>query len=95
MINFYFYYGGDDIFLFVEAMRQFQFKIDVDNFALVHVCLGPDIHNEKTKPAQAAIKDLRSFGFTPDMIVYRWQEELEVASIEKIGIFCCDVDTQP
>lgn len=58
-------------------------------------CLGPDIHYEETKPTPAAIKDLRSFGFTPDMIVYRWEEELEVASIEKIGIFCYDVDTQP
>lgn len=74
---------------FVEALRQFQFRVGVDNFALIHVSLVPVIHGEqKTKPTQAAIKDLRSLGLTPDMIACRCQEELEVATIEKIGMFC-------
>lgn len=38
---------------FVEAMRQFQFRIGRENFALIHVSLVPDIHGEqKTKPTQ-------------------------------------------
>ncbi|CCE79976.1 Piso0_003069 [Millerozyma farinosa CBS 7064] len=74
---------------FVEALRQFQFRVGVENFALIHVSLVPVIHGEqKTKPTQAAIKDLRSLGLTPDMIACRCQEELDVATIEKIGMFC-------
>ncbi|EEQ37784.1 putative CTP synthase [Clavispora lusitaniae] len=74
---------------FVEALRQFQFRVGVDNFALIHVSLVLVIHGEqKTKPTQAAIKDLRSLGLTPDMIACRCSEELEVATVQKIGMFC-------
>ncbi|WPK27710.1 hypothetical protein PUMCH_005107 [Australozyma saopauloensis] len=72
---------------FVEALRQFQFR--VENFALIHVSLVLVIHGEqKTKPTQAAIKDLRSLGLTPDMIACRCSEELETATVQKIGMFC-------
>lgn len=72
---------------FVEALRQFQFR--VDNFALIHVSLVLVIHGEqKTKPTQAAIKDLRSLGLTPDMIACRCSEELEPSTVQKIGMFC-------
>lgn len=72
---------------FVEALRQFQFR--VENFALIHVSLVLVIHGEqKTKPTQAAIKDLRSLGLTPDMIACRCSEELEMSTVQKIGMFC-------
>ncbi|ODQ64046.1 CTP synthase [Nadsonia fulvescens var. elongata DSM 6958] len=74
---------------FVEALRQFQFRVGVENFALIHVSLVPVIHGEqKTKPTQAAIKDLRSLGLTPDVIACRCFEELDPAAIEKIAMFC-------
>lgn len=74
---------------FVEALRQFQFRVGPDNFALIHVSLVLVIHGEqKTKPTQAAIKDLRSLGLTPDMIACRCSEELDVATQQKIGMFC-------
>lgn len=74
---------------FVEALRQFQFRVGADNFALIHVSMVLVIHGEqKTKPTQAAIKDLRSLGLTPDMIACRCSEELEVATQQKIGMFC-------
>lgn len=74
---------------FVEALRQFQFRVGSDNFALIHVSLVLVIHGEqKTKPTQAAIKDLRSLGLTPDMIACRCSEELEIATVQKIGMFC-------
>lgn len=74
---------------FVEALRQFQFRVGSANFALIHVSLVLVIHGEqKTKPTQAAIKDLRSLGLTPDLIACRCQEELERATVEKIGMFC-------
>lgn len=74
---------------FVEALRQFQFRVGPDNFALIHVSLVPFIHGEqKTKPTQAAIKDLRSLGLTPDIIACRCQAELETTTISKIAMFC-------
>ncbi|KAG0686205.1 CTP synthase ura7 [Kluyveromyces marxianus] len=74
---------------FVEALRQFQFRVGRENFALIHVSLVPVIHGEqKTKPTQAAIKDLRSLGLTPDMIACRCTEKLDTPTIEKIAMFC-------
>lgn len=74
---------------FVEALRQFQFRVGRENFALIHVSLVPVIHGEqKTKPTQAAVKDLRSLGLIPDMIACRCSEVLERATIEKIAMFC-------
>lgn len=74
---------------FVEALRQFQFRVGHENFALIHVSLVPVIHGEqKTKPTQAAIKDLRSLGLTPDMIGCRCSNSLDLPTIEKIAMFC-------
>ena len=74
---------------FVEALRQFQFKVGKENFALIHVSLVPVIHGEqKTKPTQAAIKDLRSLGLTPDMIAVRCSEKLDQSTVNKIAMFC-------
>ncbi|XBW35495.1 hypothetical protein QEN19_001068 [Hanseniaspora menglaensis] len=74
---------------FIEALRQFQFRVGKENFALIHVSLVPVIHGEqKTKPTQAAIKDLRSLGLTPDLIAVRCQEKLEPSTMEKIAMFC-------
>ncbi|CCD26955.1 CTP synthase URA7 NDAI_0J00630 [Naumovozyma dairenensis CBS 421] len=74
---------------FVEALRQFQFRVGKENFALIHVSLVPVIHGEqKTKPTQAAIKDLRSLGLIPDMIACRCSEQLEKSVIDKIAMFC-------
>lgn len=74
---------------FVEALRQFQFRVGHENFALVHVSLVPVIHGElKTKPTQAAVRELRSLGLTPDIIACRCSEPLSQATVEKIGMFC-------
>ncbi|CDO94338.1 unnamed protein product [Kluyveromyces dobzhanskii CBS 2104] len=74
---------------FVEALRQFQFRVGKENFALIHVSLVPVIHDEqKTKPTQAAIKDLRSLGLLPDMIACRCTEKLDQPTIDKIAMFC-------
>nr|CAA48277.1 CTP synthase [Saccharomyces cerevisiae] len=74
---------------FVEALRQFQFEVGRENFALIHVSLVPVIHGEqKTKPTQAAIKDLRLLGLIPDMIACRCSEELNRSTIDKIAMFC-------
>lgn len=54
---------------FIEAMRQFQFRVGHDNFALIHVSLVPDMHGEqKTKPTQTTVHALRGLGLLPDLV---------------------------
>ncbi len=74
---------------FVEALRQFQFRVGRENFALIHVSLVPVVSGEqKTKPTQAAIKELRSLGLYPDMIACRCKQKLVKKTIDKIAMFC-------
>ncbi|KAM5533563.1 hypothetical protein V8D89_012779 [Ganoderma adspersum] len=76
---------------FVEAMRQFQFRVGYENFALIHVSLVPDMHGEqKTKPTQTTIHALRGLGLLPDLIACRVvvQKPLEPATKNKISMFC-------
>jgi CTP synthase len=74
---------------FVEAMRQFQFRVGHDNFALIHVSLIPVIHGEqKSKPTQAAIRELRGLGLVPDLIACRCAQPLDEGLIEKLTMFC-------
>ncbi|KAJ7245386.1 CTP synthase N-terminus-domain-containing protein [Mycena haematopus] len=76
---------------FVEAMRQFQFRVGHDNFALIHVSLVPDMHGEqKTKPTQTTIHSLRGLGLLPDLIACRLlgPKPLQPATKEKISMFC-------
>ncbi|KAF7968524.1 hypothetical protein HWV62_30177 [Athelia sp. TMB] len=76
---------------FVEAMRQFQFRVGHDNFALIHVSLVPDMHGEqKTKPTQATIHALRGLGLLADLIACRLVSStpLMASTKEKISMFC-------
>ena len=74
---------------FVEALRQFQFRVGKENFALIHVSLIPVIGGEqKTKPTQAAIRDLRGLGLVPDLIAARCAAPLERHVINKLSLFC-------
>lgn len=74
---------------FVEALRQFQFRVGHENFALIHVSLVPVVGGEqKTKPTQAAIRDLRGLGLVPDMIAARCIEPLDRGVINKLSMFC-------
>ncbi|CAG8501427.1 10733_t:CDS:10 [Acaulospora colombiana] len=57
---------------FVEAMRQFQFRVGHENFALAHVSLVPvtgPVGEQKTKPTQTTIKELRALGLSPDLVI--------------------------
>ncbi|KAF9543895.1 CTP synthase ura7 [Mortierella hygrophila] len=77
---------------FVEAMRQFQFRVGHENFALIHVSLVPTIGSvgeQKTKPTQASIRDLRGLGLTPDLIACRCEKNgLDEGIQAKISMFC-------
>ncbi|KAK2463816.1 hypothetical protein APHAL10511_004121 [Amanita phalloides] len=76
---------------FVEAMRQFQFRVGHANFALIHVSLVPDMHGEqKTKPTQTTVHSLRGLGLLPDLIACRLlvPQPLNPATKDKISMFC-------
>ncbi|KAF9900364.1 CTP synthase ura7 [Lobosporangium transversale] len=77
---------------FVEAMRQFQFRVGHENFALIHVSLVPTIGTvgeQKTKPTQASIRDLRGLGLSPDLIACRCEKTgLDEGIRSKISMFC-------
>ncbi|KAG6856324.1 CTP synthase ura7 [Tephrocybe sp. NHM501043] len=76
---------------FVEAMRQFQFRVGHENFALIHVSLVPDLHGEqKTKPTQTTVHSLRGLGLLPDLIACRLliAQPLQAATKSKISMFC-------
>ncbi|KAF2634619.1 CTP synthase-like protein [Massarina eburnea CBS 473.64] len=74
---------------FVEALTQLKLRAGKDDFLQVHVSYVPVINGEqKTKPTQQAIKEVRRAGFFPDLIACRCEIDLEPAAINKIARFC-------
>ena len=76
---------------FVEAMRQFRKEKGRGNTLVIHVSLVPYIaaaHEIKTKPTQHSVKELRSMGIQPDLIVCRSDHEVEASVRAKIASFC-------
>lgn len=79
---------------FVEAIRQYKKDAGVENVCYIHVSLVPYIaaaHEVKTKPTQHSVKELRSFGIQPDIIVLRSDHHIEDDVRAKIASFT-DVD---
>ncbi|VDO92255.1 unnamed protein product [Soboliphyme baturini] len=75
---------------FVEAFRQFQFRAKRENFMSVHVSLVPELNNgeQKTKPTQHSVRELRGLGISPDLIICRSQTLLSPSVKNKISNFC-------
>ncbi|UPM42787.1 glutamine hydrolyzing CTP synthase [Halocatena salina] len=80
---------------FLEAIRQFVHEQPPEDFLLTHVTLVPYSKNgeQKTKPTQHSVKELRSIGLQPDVLVGRCDDRLYPETKEKIALFC-DVPTQ-
>ena len=81
---------------FVEALRQFQFRVGPSNFCSVHVSLVPVlgvVGEQKTKPTQHSVSVLRSLGLNPHLLACRSQEPLLDSVREKLvsifGCCCC------
>ena len=75
---------------FLEAIRQFQFAHKQDCIHL-HLTLVPYLESSgefKTKPTQHSVKELRSLGISPDVIVCRCNKPFSVDIKEKIALFC-------
>ncbi len=76
---------------FVEALRQFQFRVGQENVCFVHVSLIPvmgPVGEQKTKPTQHTVKDLRGLGINPHMLVCRSRSPLIDETRQKISAFC-------
>ena len=76
---------------FIEAFRQFQFRVGRENFCSIHVSLVPQPRatgEHKTKPTQASVRELRGLGISPDMIVCRSEKPIDDSVKEKISLFC-------
>jgi len=76
---------------FLEAIRQIGVEEGKDNVMFIHVTLVPHLGKTgelKTKPTQHSVKELRSIGIQPDMIVCRTEFPLTDDIKEKIGMFC-------
>jgi len=79
---------------YLEALRQFAHEEDEDDILFTHVTLVPYSKNgeQKTKPTQHSVKELRSIGLQPDILVGRCEDKLHADVKEKIALFC-DVPT--
>jgi CTP synthase len=80
---------------YLEALRQFAHEEDDGDILFTHVTLVPYSKNgeQKTKPTQHSVKELRSIGLQPDILVGRSTEKLDPDTREKIALFC-DVPTE-
>ncbi|XP_031623215.1 CTP synthase [Contarinia nasturtii] len=76
---------------FVEAFRQFQFRVKRENFCVAHVSLVPmprATGEPKTKPTQSSVRELRGLGLSPDLIVCRSERPIGIEVKDKISNFC-------
>lgn len=76
---------------FLEAIRQMRNEIGRDNTLYVHLTLVPYIHASgelKTKPTQHSVKELRSIGIQPDILLCRTDRFLSKELKAKISLFC-------
>ncbi len=79
---------------FLEALRQMRSDLGPENTLYIHVTWMPYIGATgelKTKPTQHSVRELRSIGITPDVIVPRSDHSVDEELCEKIALFC-DVD---
>jgi len=76
---------------YIEALRQFQFRVGRENISFVHVSLVPvmgPVGEQKTKPTQHSVKELRGLGITPDILVCRSTSPMTEETKEKLAAFC-------
>lgn len=75
---------------FLEAIRQMRAELGSENTLFIHLTLVPYIATAgevKTKPTQHSVKELRSIGIQPDVLLCRANEPLVASDINKIALF--------
>ncbi len=81
---------------FLEAIRQFKKEVGRENCLNIHLTLLPHLTatgEPKTKLTQHSVKELRSIGIQPDIIICRTSERLDASTRDKISLFC-DIDKE-
>ena len=76
---------------FIEAIRQFSNDIGKKNTMFIHLTLVPYMRASdeiKTKPTQHSVKELRSIGIQPDIIICRCERNIPLDQKKKISLFC-------
>jgi len=76
---------------FLEAARQLHQELGPENCLFVHTTLLPvvgPVGEQKTKPTQHSVRELRAIGIQPDIIIGRSEEPLKEHIKEKISLFC-------
>ncbi|MGF7058902.1 CTP synthase [Brassicibacter mesophilus] len=79
---------------FLEAIRQIRYDVGKENVMYIHVTLVPYLSKAgelKTKPTQHSVKELRSIGIRPDILVCRTEYPISKELKDKIALFC-DLD---
>ena len=75
---------------FLEAIRQMRFELGSERSLFIHLTLVPYIRSAgeiKTKPTQHSVKELRSIGIQPDILICRSERPIPVAERRKIALF--------
>jgi CTP synthase len=75
---------------FMEAVRQLRVELGSHRSLLIHLTLVPYIAaagETKTKPTQHSVKELRSIGLIPDVLLCRSDHEIDEGSLKKIALF--------
>lgn len=75
---------------FLEAARQLRFEMGSQNALFIHLTLVPFIATAgetKTKPTQHSVKELRSIGLQPDVLIVRSDHEIAQSARDKIALF--------
>jgi len=81
---------------YLEAIRQLRKELGKENTLFIHLTLLPYLEAAKelkTKPTQASVRELRSIGIQPDIILARADREIDAEKLEKIALFC-DVEKE-
>ncbi len=76
---------------FVEAIRQFSNVVGRSKSLFIHLTFVPFLKSSdeiKTKPTQHSVKELRSLGIQPDIIICRSQKSIPIDQRKKISLFC-------
>ncbi|MGZ8186220.1 MAG: CTP synthase [Methylobacter sp.] len=75
---------------FLEAIRQMRFELGIERSLFIHLTLVPYIRSAgeiKTKPTQHSVKELRSIGIQPDILICRSEQPIPISERRKIALF--------
>jgi len=76
---------------YLEAIRQLGYELGMENVLYIHLTLVPflkHVSELKTKPTQHSVKELRSIGIQPDIILCRGERKIPENERKKIALFC-------